>query len=73
MISYQIAPYAEIEYGIVDSEYFQERFKEDMKENNFDEIVILDKDCLELPKEDDKKKVSMRISTRNFLNKGRKW
>lgn len=66
LISYQTAPYVEIEYGIVDSEYFQEQLKEDMKENNFDEIGILDKDSSELPKEDDKKKVSMRISTRNF-------
>lgn len=73
LTSYQIAPYVEIEYGIVDSEYFQERFKENMKENSFDEIDIFEKDSSKLSTEDDKKKVSMRVSTRNFLNKGRKW
>jgi len=73
LISYQIAPYVEMEYGIVDSECFQEQLKEDMKESNFDEISILDKDSSEFSAENDKKKVSMRVSTRNFLNKGRKW
>lgn len=73
LVSYRIAPYAEIEYGILDSEYFSEQLKEDMKENSFDEIDIFEKESSELLKDDDKKKVSMRVSTRNFLNKGRKW
>lgn len=73
LASYQIAPYVEMEYGIVDSEYFQERLKEDIKENSFDEIDIFENNSSELSKEDEKKKVSMRVSTRNFLSKGRKW